>query len=113
MYDYFYANEVEQHTFLMVPYIFFTDENLSKISNDAKILYSLCLNRAKISQKNKWTDKKGRVYIIFTIDEMCKILNKTNKTVVKIQNELIENGLLTKKKIPNTASRIFLKNIFK
>ena len=34
------------------------------ISQTAKLLYSLLLDRSTLSQKNKWLDDEGRIYII-------------------------------------------------
>lgn len=41
-----------------------------------------------MSYKNKWIDEEDRVYIILTVEEIMRILNKSNKTAVKILNEL-------------------------
>ena len=38
----------------------------SGLSLNAKLLYGLLLSRTLISQKNKWTDQRGHVYIIYT-----------------------------------------------
>ena len=40
-----------------------------EISQTAKLLYSLLLDRSTLSQKNKWQDDKGRIYIIYPIAE--------------------------------------------
>ena len=34
-----------------------------EISQTAKLLYSLLLDRSTLSQKNKWQDDEGRIYI--------------------------------------------------
>lgn len=41
-----------------------------------------------MSYKNKWIDEEDRVHIILTVEEIMRILNKSNKTAVKILNEL-------------------------
>ena len=38
-----------------------------EISQTAKLLYSLLLDRSTLSQKNKWQDDEGRIYIIYPI----------------------------------------------
>ena len=40
-----------------------------EISQTAKLLYSLLLDRSTLSQKNKWLDDEGRIYIIYPIAE--------------------------------------------
>ena len=47
-----------------------------EISQTAKLLYSLLLDRSTLSQKNKWQDDKGRIYIIYPIAEIAEILDK-------------------------------------
>ena len=34
-----------------------------EISQTAKLLYALLLDRSTLSQKNKWLDDEGRIYI--------------------------------------------------
>ena len=41
------------------------------ISSTAKILYALLMNWAKLSQKNAWEDEQGRVYFVYTIEEIA------------------------------------------
>lgn len=49
-------------------------EKYSGISSDGKLLYALMLDRMKLSEMNGWRDERGRVYIIFTRDEACRVL---------------------------------------
>ena len=60
------------------------------------------LERTSLSFKNKWLDEENRVYIIFTVEEIMEILGRSNKTAVKILNELDSSsggiGLIERKK---------------
>ena len=47
-----------------------------EISQTAKLLYALLLDRSTLSQKNKWQDDEGRIYIIYPIAEIAEILDK-------------------------------------
>ncbi|WP_407643625.1 replication initiator protein A [Campylobacter portucalensis] len=51
-------------------------------------MYSCLLERTSLPFRNKWLDEENRVYIIFTVEEIMEILGKSNKTAVKILNEL-------------------------
>lgn len=77
-FDYFYGKQADLFSFYRVPKVLFTDEHFWNTSTDAKLLYGLLLDRMNLSAKNGWLDEAGRVYIIFTIDEikssLCKIL---------------------------------------
>ena len=62
---YYYAGEGEQYVFYRVPKILFTNDRYRKISTDAKMLYGLMLDRMALSEKNRWNDDNGRLYIYF------------------------------------------------
>ena len=65
-----------------------------EISQTAKLLYSLLLDRSTLSQKNKWQDDEGRIYIIYPIAEIAEILDKGSTTIKGALNELDMAGLL-------------------
>ena len=94
-FDYYYGAEAEQFTFVRVPRIFFTDkEHFGMLSTDAKILYSLLLERMSLSRKNNWIDEENRVFIIFKIEEIEDKLNCGHEKACNILKELDdENGI--------------------
>ena len=98
--DYFYGQQAELFSFYRVPKVLFTDEKFSNISSDAKLLYGIMLDRMNLSAKNGWVDELGRVYIIFTIEEVKGALGCAEKKAVKLLHEL-ENkcGLIERKRI--------------
>ena len=106
MYDYFYGQQAELFSFYRVPKVLFTDEKFSNISSDAKLLYGIMLDRMNLSAKNGWVDELGRVYIIFTIEEVKGALGCAEKKAVKLLHEL-ENkcGLIERKRIGLRCSR--------
>lgn len=97
-FDYFYHREGERFSFYMLPKILIFDDLFKELSSDAKILYVCLLDRIDLSNKNGWRDSEGRVFIIFTIEEIMKSLNKSNKTAVKIMKELDDIGLIERKR---------------
>lgn len=97
MFDYYYGNEAKQFSFLQVPMFLITDKIFSDLSSDAKLLYSLMLNRIGLSVRNGWLDEKNRVYIIFTHDEARQCMNCGGDKCVKIFKELEEIGLIVRK----------------
>ena len=101
-FDYFYNRDGERFSYYMLPKILVTDERFKTLSSDAKILYSCLLERTGLSFRNKWIDEKNRVYIIFTVEEVMEILGRSNKTALKILNELDSTtggiGLIERKK---------------
>ena len=94
MYDYFKAGEQEQYQFLQLPWMLIKDEQFRKLSDGAKILYSLLLNRTSLSAKNGWIDEEDNIYIVFTIEEITEELCCATEKATKIMTELKNIGLL-------------------
>ena len=94
MYDYFYGQQNEQYQFLQLPMMLIKEPEFKKLSSDAKILYSLLLNRTSLSSKNDWRDEQGRVYIYFTIEEIIEDLNCGRDKAIKSMKELKDIKLI-------------------
>lgn len=76
-YDYFYGQQAEMFAFYRVPKVLFTEDCFWNVSTDAKLLYGILLDRMNLSARNGWLDEEGRVYIIFTIEEIKGALKKS------------------------------------
>ena len=68
------------------------------ISQTAKLLYSLLLDRSTLSQKNGWQDNEGRIFIVYPITEIAEILDKSTMTIQSALNELDAAGLLERER---------------
>ena len=68
-----------------------------RISQNAKFLYMLLYDRARISRKNRWIDKFGNVYLIFPIDELSAQIGKCKSSVKTALKELDDEGLLVRR----------------
>ena len=98
-FDYFYGQQAEMFSFYRVPKVLFTDERFWNISTDAKLLYGILLDRMNLSAKNGWMDEAGRVYNIFTIDEIKGSIGCAEKKAVKLLDELERKcGLIERKR---------------
>ena len=101
-FDYYYGIEAEQFTFVRVPKMLFTDkEHFGGLSNEAKLLYGLLLERMSLSRKNNWIDKHNRVYIIFPVEEIEESLNVGHEKALNLLKELDDQsgiGLVKKKR---------------
>lgn len=100
-FNYFYGKEADQFNFIRIPKLLFTDKIFAGISNDAKVLYALMLDRMTLSRQNNWFDNENRVYIIFTIEEAAETMNCGNDKIIKLFKELDDNngiGLITRKR---------------
>ena len=101
-FDYYYGVEAEQFTFVRVPKVLFTDkEHFGGLSNEAKLLYGLLLERMSLSRKNNWIDKHNRVYIIFPVEEIEESLDVGHEKALNLLKELDDQsgiGLVKKKR---------------
>ena len=101
-FDYYYGAESEQFSFVRVPRVLFTDkEHFGNLSNEAKLLYGLLLERMSLSRKNNWIDKHNRVYIIFPVEEIEESLDVGHEKTLNLLKELDDQsgiGLVKKKR---------------
>ena len=82
----------------------------SGLSMTACALYALLLNRAQLSARNGWADERGRVYVIFPVEEMCRTLGRERTAVKRALGALEEAGLLERCLPPGErAYRLYLK----
>ncbi len=109
-YDYFYGEQPKQFQFYKLPKMLLSEE-LKELSMDAKVLYSLMLDRAALSFENDWMDEAGRVYIYFTVDEICRVIKCANQKATKLLKELEGCGLICRNKCGfNKPDRIYVMN---
>lgn len=109
-FNYFIGGESEQFSFVKVPKLFFTSTKFESLSYGAKILYGLLLDRMSLSRKNKWLDEERRVYVIYTIEGICEDFHVSKTLAVRFLKELEAFGLIEKKRRPNAAAMIYVKN---
>lgn len=98
-FDYFYGQQADMFTFFRIPKVLFTNDRFWNVSTDAKLLYGILLDRMNLSAKNGWYDEDGRVYIIFTVEEIMESLGCANKKSGKLLDELEKKcGLIERKR---------------
>ncbi|MBS5172086.1 MAG: replication initiator protein A [Lachnospiraceae bacterium] len=68
-----------------------------QLSQNAKLLYMLLYDRARISQKNKWMDEQGRVFAVFPIAELSEKMGKCRSSVKNALKELEDAGWIVRK----------------
>lgn len=88
-----------------------TDEAFASLSLQAKVLFSVFLDRMGISMRNGWFDEKNRVFIIYQISEIQEDLGFSKRKAMDYLAELEKFGLVEKKKrgfgLPNV---LYIKN---
>lgn len=93
-FDYFYGNEAEQFTFYRIPKVLITSPQFKRVSDSAKLLYGLMLDRMGLSIKNGWFDEQGRAYIFYKLEDIMLDMNCCHTTVCKLFAELdVKKGI--------------------
>ena len=96
--NYYYGKEAEQYTFYRIPKALFTEEKYRELSSDAKILYSLMLDRMGLSLRNQWLDNQQRVYVYFSQREAQDVLDCGHNKANALFADLEKAGLIQRKR---------------
>ena len=75
-----------------LPYAWFLLD--ADLSHTAKLLYTLLLDRATLSQKNNWVDDRGRIYVIYPLSNLAKDLGCCVSSVTCSFTELEKANLV-------------------
>lgn len=113
-YEYFRGNEIEQFSFIRIPKTMIKNKEFASLSMEAVLLYGILLDRTELSRKNEWIDKEGRVYIIYTLEELMEVTGRCKNTILALMRKLVKIGLLEQKRqgrgLPNI---LYVKNFMK
>jgi hypothetical protein len=98
--DYLSPQTVQKYDFHQIPKLLLSHEAFDSVDYGAKLLYGLMLSRASLSATNAdgFTDELGRLYIIYTVEQVMADMRCSTKTAVKMINQLAEVGLIEKKR---------------
>lgn len=77
---------------------FLMDDCFAELSNDAKVLYTLMLDRASISKVNDYTEDDGTIRLYFTVEQAQKKLHRSRQSVTRIFQQLESSGLICRRK---------------
>ena len=108
--DFYYGKESEQFTFYRLPKALITDERFKGVSNNAKLLYGLMLDRMSLSKKRGWLDEENKVFIKYSLNNIEENLNVSRKTAGNILKELEGIGLIEMVQQNGIANIIYVKN---
>ena len=109
--DYFYGQAGKLFSFYRIPKALFQEQRFQDLSTDAKTLYGILLDRMSLSVKNEWFDKQGRVFIIFTIEDVKRALCCADNKATKLLRELEKFGLIERKRRGlGKPSLVYVKN---
>lgn len=130
------VHQLETHTFHQIPQMFtrmikkewnaektaFVEVHRTspyvKLSSDAKLAYGMLLSRCQLSIQSyqlgdrKYVDSHGAVFMIYTVSDLARALDKSKGTAIKIKKELIAANLLREvRQGKNKPNRLYLQNV--
>ena len=85
-------------SYIPLPRFLLLDEQLRDISNDAKVLYALLLDRASVSRQNGYIEPDGTIRLYFTLEQAQKKLHRSRQSVTRIFQQLEFSGLICRRK---------------
>ena len=84
---------------------------MTSLSESAKIIYTVLLDRARLSQKKTgWADEHGHVFIYYPIKDLAAAVHKSNMTVKSALSALEKKQLIHRQHMGlGKANRIYVK----
>ena len=99
----------EKEPFYQVPKSLFGLYREGKINHIACFIYMLILDRYKLSMKNNLVDKEGRLYVLYTYEEISAELNlKRRNSISEAIKELEKLNLIEKKRRFNKSTVFYI-----
>lgn len=116
--DYYYGRQGERNSFYAVPKALCEEMDFMGLSNDAKLLYAVLLDRNARSLKSNeengtFLDQCNRTFIYFSIEAIMRKLGCAEQKAVKLMRELENYGLIEKRRQGLGKNNIiYVKDIF-
>ena len=109
----FNIKEIQKEKFYQLPKVFFTNPKYTKLSNDAKITWSILRDRLDLSIRNNWVDENGDIFFIYTNEKLKSILNISSPNKLsKIKKELTEADLFNQIRVGfNKPNKLYIKKL--
>jgi len=108
--DRFYTLKEEiKLRFYQTPKALFNNPRYKGLSLGTKLMYSILRDRLDLSIKNDWKDKKGYIYLIFSVEELSEILEIDRTVVMRYKKKLVEYNLIIDKRVgQGNPNRIYI-----
>lgn len=104
----FFRFTVESLSASYIPFPrFLMEDCFAELTNDAKVLYALMLDRASISKVNGYTEEDGTIRLYFTVEQAQKKLHRSRQSVTRIFQQL-ESAIKNHRKWTRFCTQDFL-----
>lgn len=109
--DYFYREQSEQFDNIFVPKALVFDKDFSHLSDTAKMLYGILLQKMGEVKNKGWFDEMNRAFLEYTLTEMSEDIGCSRHKIINCVNELEGIGLIViDRSQKGRANRIYVKN---
>jgi len=103
------SKEKYSNRFYKMPKELFFSSKYSKLSSDAKVLYSILMDRKCLSDENGWTDENDQVFLIYTREHIAELMGISIRTASKVFKQLGEVQLIFEERQGlNKPNRIYI-----
>lgn len=110
--EYMRPQTARGYRYLSVPKELLENPAFSGLDYGAVILYAKMLERAGLSaqHEDKFADENGRLFIIYTVEQMENDIQRSHPTVIKLTKQLADIGLIEKvRQGQGKPARIYIK----
>lgn len=110
-FNYFHGGDAEQFNFFRIPRLLICDKRFQALPVEAKLLYTLLLDRMGLSLRSGWQDENNRAFIFYTLQEAQETLSCGHNKATRLFNELEQFGLIERvKQGQGKPAKIYVKN---
>jgi hypothetical protein len=85
--------------FYQTPKALFNNPAYKGLALGPKLMYSILRDRLDISIKNNWKDEKGYIYLIFSVEELSRILEAGIRSIIRYKKSLIDYKLIYERRM--------------
>ena len=98
--DRFYTEKEEVTLrFYQTPKALFKNPRYKGLSLGPKLMYSILRDRLYLSIKNNWKDEKDYIYLIFSVEELARLLEIDRKAIMRYKKLLVDYKLIIDKRL--------------
>ena len=85
------VNEVLDNVFYQIPKELLVNPIYNNLDSNSILLYGLLLDRLSVSMKNKWFDKDGNIYLIYSRKEAQKMIKEADDKYYELRDKFISD----------------------
>ncbi len=109
--QYYYGVEGQQFSFIQTPKVLVWHAAFAPLSDGAKLLYSIMLDRMSLSKKRGYIDEEDKVYIVMPNKEVMVTMGCGEHKAINLLRELEAFGLIQRRRLgQGRPSRIYVCN---